>query len=96
MLELSCERLYMRWSDAHSRAGALEGGESDSTWPWEGEPTTQIETATPEQLLDELDRALAGADTLRLVEPEWLSDRAFAAEIEARVEAFAARGGRVT
>jgi hypothetical protein len=95
VLELSCERLYMRWADARSGAGALEEAERPGVPSWEGEPPTQITTVSPQSLLDELEGALAGADVLRLRDPRWLADPVFAAEVEARVDAFRARGGIV-
>jgi len=95
VLELSCEHLYMRWADARSGAGGLEEVERPGIPSWEGEPTTQIATASPESVLDELAKALAGADILRLLDRHWLADATFASEVEARVEAFRSRGGKV-
>ena len=95
IVELSCERLYMRWADARSGAGGLEADEPPARATWEGEPPTEIETTSVEALFDELERALDHADTVRIRDHRWLSDAAFAAEVEARVEAFRTRGGKV-
>lgn len=111
VLELSCERLYMRWADASSGAGgateATRGGRTDSNEsgssgpnapraePWEGEPPSDIVTTSPEALFQELERSLADADVLKLRHKQWLADFAFALEVESRVEAFRSRGGRV-
>lgn len=94
-IELSCERLYMRWSDARSRAGAGVGTADTHEPSWTGEPPSELVTETIDDLLGELDRALAGADALRITGETWLSDPAFRAEVDSRVEAFRLRGGRV-
>ncbi len=97
ILELSCERLYMRYADAQSDVGRREepadvGAGSHS---WEGEPPMEIVTPTTSELFDELDRQLADADVLRVLQHEWLAGQEFGREIEARVETFRHRGGRV-
>jgi hypothetical protein len=95
VLELSCERLYMCWADARSGAGALEEAEP-ADWPvWSGEPPAQLARPTPDAVLAELERALGDADRLRVTDPEWLADPAFAVEVDGRLQAFLARGGRV-
>jgi hypothetical protein len=95
VMELSCERLYMRWSDARSRAGAGVGVADAHEPGWDGEPPSELVTETVDALLGELDRGLAGADALRITDEGWLSDPAFRSELESRVEAFRERGGRV-
>jgi hypothetical protein len=97
VLELSCERLYMRWADARSGAGGVGTGEGpmDETQSWEGEPPTEIVTTTTGGLLGELDRELARADVLRVLGRDWLSDADFRSDVESRVQAFRAHGGRV-
>jgi len=101
VLELSCERLYMRWADASSGAGAVDGVESVPAGqlvghePWDGEPPTAVVTQTVQELFTELDGGLAVADTLRMKGVEWLADERFCGEVESRVDAFRARGGRV-
>jgi hypothetical protein len=97
VLELSCERLYMRWADARSGAGAagMDDGDVDDLQSWDGEPPTEIVTMTSDDLLEELDRELARADVLHVLGPDWLSDSEFRRDVESRVEAFRARGGRV-
>lgn len=95
VVELSCERLYMQWADACSAVGGLDDPDPAGTQSWDGEPATQIATPTPDALLDALGRALRDADVLRLLERQWLSDDAFAAAVDARVDVFRARGGSV-
>ena len=96
VLELSCERFYMRYVDAQSRAGRREEpGEVDlDPQSWDGEPPTEIETQTVGELFEELDRELSKADVLRVLDREWLAGKEFRREVEARVEAFRRRGGR--
>ena len=97
VLELSCERLYMRYSDARSGAGRREeSGEVDADpRSWEGEPPSEIETPTTDELFQVLERELSSADVLRMLDRDWLTDEAFRREVEARVDAFRRRGGRV-
>jgi len=99
VLELSCERLYMRWADARSGAGGAPPEPSSAsrgdTQPWGEEPPTEIVTMTSADLLDELKRELLDADVLRIVGREWLSDPDFRRDVETCVEVFCARGGRV-
>lgn len=88
----------MRFSDARSGAGRPGGSASQpgsSTQPWDGEPTTEIETPTVGDLFDELDRQLSRADTLRVRDRQWLAQEDFRREVEARIEAFQRRGGVV-
>ena len=98
VLELSCERLFMRYSDARSGAGrrgvsASQPGSSPQSS--DGEPTTEMETPTVADLFDDLDRQLSRADTLRVRDRQWLSQEDFGREVEARIEAFQRRGGVV-
>ena len=107
VLELSCERLYMRWVDA--RVGASGGGDATaradpsgsgalaepSEAPWTGEPPLEVVVPTRVQLLAELDARLQGAHVLRVTGSEWLASDDFRREVESRIEAFRSRGGRV-
>ena len=97
VLELSCERLYMRYVDAQSGAGRREepGQINADPQSWDGEPPTELETPTTGELFEELDRELSNADVLRVLDRDWLDGGEFRREVEARVEAFRRRGGRV-
>ena len=96
VVDLSCEHLYMRYVDARSPAGRREGQGSDSDpQSWDGEPPTEIEKQTVGELFEELDRELSNADVLRVLDRDWLAAGEFRVEVEARVEAFRRRGGRV-
>jgi hypothetical protein len=101
VLEISCERLYMRWVDARSGAGAsvsvIAGDEpgADDSHPWDGEPPTEIVTMTTTDLLGDLEHELAHADVLTVHGRGWLSNPEFRRDVESLVEAFRIRGGRV-
>ncbi len=94
VLELSCERLYMRYSDACSGAARRQISNHDDIFS-RARPSRGFETPDPQALFEELDRQLAQADELRLLEPDWLNGGAFGREVGARVEAFEQRGGHV-
>lgn len=96
LLEISCERLYLRWVDAPAKAtpGAL--AETLSGWAEHaGEPPAHFALQTRDELLAQLDVSLAGAQAVRLAEPEWLADADLRREVDARIAAFRQRGGRV-
>jgi hypothetical protein len=94
VLELSCERLYMRYTDAKSGALRASGGSGDPE-SWEGEPPLEMVTPTTDDLLRELDEELASADVLHVLDRDWLVAGAFRGPVEARIDAFRRRGGRV-
>lgn len=95
VLELSCERLFMRWADARSRAGAAVAAEPGVHGAWEGEPPSDLVTRSVDDILAELDRALAEADVIRVMDREWLADLAFREAVERRIARFREGGGRV-
>ena len=94
VLELSCERLYMRYTDAKSGALRASGG-SGGPESWEGEPPREMVSPTTDDLLRELDEELASADVLHVLDRDWLVAGAFRGPVEARIDAFRRRGGRV-
>jgi hypothetical protein len=104
--ELSCERLYMRWSDARSAAGSVAaaaeiradapvGRVAAEPQEWEGEPPTEIVTQTVPELWAELERGLTGSGALVVTGREWLADPLFGREVESRLAVFVERGGRI-
>ena len=97
LVELSCERLYMRYADARAGVGRWQPPPpvGATQQAWEGEPPTQIRTPTTAELFDTLERELAGADVLRVLQRDWLTGDEFGPAVEARVAAFRERGGRV-
>jgi len=94
VLELSCERLYMRYTDAKSGALRASGGSGDPE-SWEGELPLEVVTPTTDDLLRELDEELESADVLHVLDRDWLVAGAFRGPVEARIDAFRRRGGRV-
>jgi len=94
VLELSCERLFMRYHDACSDAARRQVSNHEDV-PGADSALTGFATPPADALFAELERRLADADELRILETDWLGDGAFAREVAARVEAFAARGGTV-
>ncbi len=92
VLDLSCERLYVRYVDAQSAGGSPERvGETPPVW--EGEPPTAIEAETVAGLLEDLARSLEEVDILRVRDRQWLGEGGLRREVEARVEAFRRGGG---
>jgi len=83
----------MRWIDARSRTRAATAHE-DTTLE-AGEPPTRIAAETAADLLEELDRRLAGADVVRVADREWLQEDELRRRVDAALEAFERRGGRV-
>ncbi len=93
VLDLSCERLYMRYVDAQSAVGSPERvGEAPV---WEGEPPTAIEAETVAGLFDDFARNLEEVDILRMRDRQWLGEADLRREVETRVEAFRRGGGVV-
>ncbi|NNC65157.1 MAG: hypothetical protein HKN84_10255 [Gammaproteobacteria bacterium] len=94
MLELSCERLYMRYADARSNAARRQVSNHDD-FVGGSRRSTGFEVPTPTDLFDEFERQLGEADELRVLEPDWLNEGEFGREVGARVETFEQRGGQV-
>jgi osmotically-inducible protein OsmY len=94
VLDLSCERLHMRYVDAVSAAGAPEPVENVEP-ALEGEPPTAMETETVTELFEDLARSLEGVDVLRVRDRQWLGNDDLRREAEACVDAFRRRGGVV-
>ena len=95
VVELSCERLYMRYSDAQAMAGQRGEQLGAVDEPWDGEPPTVIDERTAEELFQDLDRDLRGADVLRVLDRSWLASGEFRHKFEGLLASFRARGGRV-
>ena len=72
IVELSCERLYMRYADARSGVGRWDPPPpiGATQQAWEGEPPTQIRTPTTRDLFETLERELARADVLTVLDSE--------------------------
>ena len=94
ILELSCEKLYMRYQDARSGAGRLQITNHDDSTRHD-EAVRAIDLPKLDAIFTELERQLAEADELHVLEREWLAGGDFGREVSARIDAFAARGGRI-
>jgi hypothetical protein len=92
IVELSGQRLYMHLLDAALTCTPNGGGEDAA---WGGESAAAFERRTPEQVFDEIDRDLEQADVLRINEPGWLAADDVSRRVDAVIDRFRARGGRV-
>jgi hypothetical protein len=88
-VEVSCERLFMRYVDARR---APEPAAADLV---DGEPPARFETRSVRQLFDEIGHDVGGADVLRITHTEWLTEDEFRREVTALADAVRGRGGRV-
>ena len=96
VVELSCERLYMRCLDTQVTGGQPneESADSAETSPWGGEPPARFPERTPQHVLEELDRDLRDVEVLRVVDSQWLAGDLLR-DFEHLIAVFRARGGRV-
>ena len=95
VVELSCERLYMRCLDTQVTGGPRdEAVDSAETSLWGGEPPARFAERTPQQLFEQLDRELREVEVLRVVDTQWL-DGDLRRDFEHLLAVFRARGGRV-
>ena len=89
-VEVSCERLYMRYVDARR---APEPAAADLVV--DGEPPARFERRSVRQLFDDIVHDVGGADVLRITHTEWLTEDEFRREVTALADAVRGRGGRV-
>ena len=95
VVELSCERLYMRCLDTQVTGGQRnESADSAETSPWGGEPPARFPERTPQHVFEELDRELREVEVLRVVDSQWLVGD-LRRDFENLIALFRARGGRV-
>ena len=84
VVELSCQRLYMRYVEAAGGAALARRRQTageDAPW-FSGEPPAHLDPPSWDVLLRDLRRELAGADVVRVAEHEWIADEAFRQELE--------------
>jgi hypothetical protein len=89
-VELSCERLFMRYVDTRNTPEP-DGADEEH----DGEPPARFALRTVRQLFDDLARDLREADVLRITDAEWLAEDEFRREVNALAATVRARGGRV-
>ena len=91
VFELACASLYMRYVGTRRPSAPVTMCDDY----WLGEPEPQFASTSARELFEGLQRDLAGADVLRVVEPHWLADAGLRQEVDALVARFRASGGRV-
>jgi hypothetical protein len=94
VLELSCERLFMRAVDAQT-ASSGSGDALPVPEVWEGEPPRVVEYPTVDELFQFVDTQLRDADVLRLVDTHWLASEDLKRRLGDVVATFRGRGGVV-
>jgi len=90
VLELSCQALFMRASDA-----TIESEPAEEWTSAMGEPPAVFHRRSTNELIDSFETDLREAQVLRLVGPEWLDNMAGVDRIQRAIAAFRARGGIV-
>jgi hypothetical protein len=90
VLQVSCERLYMRAVDS-AAAGSPDGIAPQDGWL--EEPPRVVALPTVDDLFDDLGSALRNADVLRLLNPEWLASAELKYRFENAIADFRACGG---
>jgi hypothetical protein len=90
VLELSCRAFYMRCADSE-----IEPGEAVDYDSWVGEPPLVVARRSADEIIAAFETELADAQVLRLIEPEWLDSMPGAERLNAVLDAFRQRGGRI-
>ena len=88
--EISCARLYVRYCDY-----SASGPERTALHGWEGEPPSELNLPTTDQLFAGLDAELRSVDVVRVLDADWLAPDDFRKEFELVISRFCSRGGRV-
>ena len=95
VLELSCEKLYIRFADAMWEEVEDAGGLPDAD-PWiGGEPPARLDRPRPEELFAELRSEIEGVDVVHVRGGEWLLPGRLHDTVHALLDDFRARGGRI-
>jgi len=108
IVTLSCERLFMHYSNSfpvpepppQELLGAMPGKLPAANSPagedwWAGEPPLEIAATTEEELFLNLGNDLADADVLVLQEREWLQGDRFSGRVKGLLARFRQQGGEV-
>lgn len=95
--ELSCEKLYMRFSDRKEagKFGQNESGLADDAEWWSGEPSTEFITGDQQSLSDSILAELSNADILRINGKQWLAAEDFATFVKDLAGRFAVEDKQV-
>lgn len=103
IVTLSCQQLFMQFTDSQSLTGDRLAGSAlsepvltaqDAAW-WSGEPPLAVTTPTADELFVAIGNELQGADVLVLQEREWLRDTQFADRVKGLLARFRHQGGEV-
>ncbi|MFM1896854.1 MAG: hypothetical protein RLZZ385_1928 [Pseudomonadota bacterium] len=96
-VELSCEHLYMQFTDAHAneRRGDSEQGSLNGAAWWAGEPPLEGQSPKLDALFQSLEKRLEDVDVLRVSNRSWLKDESFKARVYSLLTEFQSRGGTV-
>ena len=95
--ELSCEKLFVHYSDVNSgfhEAEAEEGTMDDADW-WAGEPPLLIHSIDPDKFFSNVMQDLKGVDSLRVLDMEWVVQGDFRIRVETLLAAARAKGVEV-
>jgi len=97
ILEVSCQTLYMHYTDIQtaSRVGAVEEGNIVGAEWWSGEPPAQRLASSVDEFFQDLEQALAKVNKVRLVDTVWLVAGQFRTRIETILFAHCERGGEL-
>jgi len=97
VLELSCETLYMHYTDiqAASRIGSVEEGSIVGAEWWSGEPPAERLSSSVDQFFDDLEQELIKVDKVRLLDAGWLVAGEFRNRVEAILFTYCERGGEL-
>ena len=97
IVELSCQKLLVHYLDLNSgfASGQPEAGALDEAHWWAGEPPLQIDTTAPDEFFRAVQQEILDADTVCVVDMEWMAQGEFRIRIETLLAAFKAAGGEV-
>jgi hypothetical protein len=93
VLEVSCQRLCMRYLD--TLMDGVEPTEGDAPDRWGHEPPLILQPRTTAQLFEGMARDLQEADVVRLVDPHWIKEGELSDELDRVLGDFKRRGGKV-
>jgi hypothetical protein len=93
VVEISCQRLCMRYLDT-LMTGA-DPTEGDAPDPWGHEPSSVVQPRSTAQLFECIAQDLREADVVRIVEPHWIKEGELSDGLDRVVGDFKKRGGRV-
>lgn len=89
IVDLSCERLYIRSLGVQLTKSA----EPDS---WDGDEPLRVLSESPiEELFQGLEHDLGAVDVVRVIDPRWLASKDLKERLDVILDRFRGRGGEV-